>query len=91
VGKEMTTEVIVMKYALTSGMFRMKATIKNGYASQVSPGKSMGYFLSHSDYVMTEDEAKIKFNEMRNKKIESLRKQTTKLYDKKFIIQDCIN
>lgn len=89
-GKEVK-EVIVTKYAVTTGMFRMMAAVSvDGYASQL-PENKMGHFLSREGYALTEDEAIKKFEEARIKKLQSLDKQTKKLSAMKFSIDSCIN
>lgn len=81
-------EVWVTKYALTSGIFRVNAKIcSNVSSSMISYRESNARFDQYAhgnDWHKTEVEAIARAEQMRTKKIASLKKQIAKLEAMKF-------
>ena len=68
-----------VKYALTSGLFQLKGRITaDGYFSEDS-GPRIGFFLGKSDYRLTLEDAMAAAEEKRQRKIESLKRQLSKI------------
>ena len=72
-------EIYVTKYALSQGIYKTQATIKDGLA-KVEPSKecesiAFPYYLHEGEYALTEHVARVQATKRRDKKIESLRKQ----------------
>lgn len=85
-------KVWISKYALTTGIFeteveRCEASSNNDNSDMVKAMEgrsSIYYFGEGKDWHLTRDEAIIKAEEMRFKKIESIKKQLNKLEKLKF-------
>ncbi len=65
-------KVWITKYALTKGLFQVEAEIVDGVYASVG-------MLFTREWVETEEEAREKFEVMRKRKIERLRRATTKI------------
>lgn len=81
----MEKKIFVFKYALTKGIIEVDAEIKQGIYSEFTKVKNQGNLIYlDKDYVHTKEEALKKAEDMRLKKIESLKKQIVKLEKMKF-------
>ena len=69
------TAVYVTRFALTKGILKMKGRIDNGYFYPVERYDS----FSTTDFFINREDAKSKAEEMRKKKITSLKKQIAQL------------
>lgn len=80
------TTIYVTKYALSTGVVVMEATIdSDGYATAPRSG---WYTFHKGEYALTEADAVDQFNGMRVKRIASLNKQLKKLESMKFKLKD---
>ena len=76
----MEKKIFVFKYALTKGIIEVDAEIKQGIYGEFTKVKNQGNLIYlDKDYVHTKEEALKKAEDMRLKKIESLKKQIVKL------------
>jgi hypothetical protein len=81
----MEKKIFVFKYALTKGIIEVDAEIKQGIYGEFTKVKNQGNLIYlDKDYVHTKEEALKKAEDMRLKKIESLKKQIVKLEKMKF-------
>lgn len=81
----MEKKIFVFKYALTKGIIEVDAEIKQGIYGEFTRVKNQGNLMYlDKDYVHTKEEALKKAEDMRLKKIESLKKQIVKLEKMKF-------
>lgn len=81
----MEKKIFVFKYALTKGIIEVDAEIKQGTHEKYAKSKNqMNIMWPNRDYVHTKEEALKKAEDMRFKKIESLKKQIVKLEKMKF-------
>lgn len=70
----------VTKYALTQGILEIKAIeLDNEMIKQINEGRTSYYHDEGREWHRTKDEAIKKANEMREKKLASLKKQIVKL------------
>lgn len=76
--------VWITKYALTSGLIEVKAKEVCPEAVEVKNGKWRGSWFWGNDWHTTKEAAIAKAEEMREKKIKSLRKQLEKLEKMRF-------
>ena len=81
----MEKKIFVFKYASTKGIIEVDAEIKQGIYGEFTKVKNQGNLIYlDKDYVHTKEEALKKAEDMRLKKIESLKKQIVKLEKMKF-------
>lgn len=81
----MEKKIFVFKYALTRGIIEVDAEIGHGtYEEYAKVKNQMDIIWLNRDYVHTKEEALKKAEDMRFKKIESLKKQIVKLEKMKF-------
>lgn len=81
----MEKKIFVFKYALTKGIMEVDAKIEQGAYEEYAQVKDwIGFIWLNRDYVHTKEEALKKAEDMRLKKIESLKKQIVKLEKMKF-------
>lgn len=75
------TQIWVTKYALTAGVFKIDAKLSNTgeMASFKRKEAAFGEYAHGKDFHLTEDAARLRFEEMRKKKQESLVKQKAKI------------
>lgn len=79
------TKIWVTKYALTSGIFEAEAEIEDQYGRMASiPSRRYFTAFHGNDWHRTLTEANKRAEEMRLKKISSLKKQLKKLEELKF-------
>lgn len=80
--------VYVTKYALTKGIFPIRAELIDGgqYASEVGPG--IGHFLGRNEYALTEEEAIEQAKKKRDAKIKSLSKKQSQLLAMVFKVRE---
>ena len=76
-------KIYVTKYALSSGIFEVMATIKDGMASCRREGRFQEFF-SGTSFHYTKDHALAEAEEMRIRKLKSLDKQAKKISALKF-------
>lgn len=70
----------VTKYALTQGILEIKAIeLKDGMIKHIDRGHTVYYLGEGREWHRTKDEAVKKANELREKKLASLKKQIAKL------------
>ncbi len=83
--KPETTKIFIVKYALTEGIFIVDATERAGnmYSSPSTQGFGTLYWHKN-EYALTVEEAIARAEELRKKKLKSLRKQLDKLEQKVF-------
>lgn len=81
----MEKKIFVFKYALTRGIIEVDAEIKQGTHEEYAQVEDrIGFIWLNRDYVHTKEEALKKAEDMRFKRIESLKKQIVKLEKMKF-------
>lgn len=81
----MEKKIFVFKYALTKGIIEVDAEIhQNAYGEFARVKDWYNLVYLDKDYVFTKEEALKKAENMRLRKIESLKKQIAKLEKKKF-------
>ena len=81
----MEKKIFIFKYALTKGIIEVDAKIEQGIHEEYAMVKDwIGFIWLNRDYVHTKEEALKKAEEMRLKKIKSLKKQIVKLEKMKF-------
>lgn len=81
----MEKKIFVFKYALTKGIIEVDAEIKQGIYGEFAKVKDRGNLIYlDKDYAHTKEEALKKAEDMRIRKIESLKKQIVKLEKMKF-------
>ena len=78
-------KVWITKYALTTGIYEIEAEItENGSAYDMHASLPTFYHKEGKDWHRTKESAIKKAEEMRQKKIESLKKQIEKLEEMRF-------
>jgi len=82
-------KVYVTKYALTKGIFTIKAELLDGgnYAREVNAG-DYRLFLSRSEYALTAEEAAKQAISKRDARVKSIIKRTKKLQQMAFDIKE---
>lgn len=82
---KMEKKIFIFKYALTKGIMEVDAKIKQDTYEEYATVKDLiGLIWLNRDYVHTKEEALKKAEDMRLRKIESLKKQIAKLEKMKF-------
>lgn len=77
-------KVWITRYALTKGIVETEGEILQDKSLKVTSGEYRGAWFWHKDFELTEEDAKVRAEEMRMKKIDSLKKRILKLEKKKF-------
>lgn len=76
----MKKTIFIFKYALSDGILKVVAEIsEDGCARYKTPGDCFAKHYSRSAYALTFEEAKKKAEEMRKRKIASVKKQLERL------------
>lgn len=78
-------KVWITKYALTKGIIEVEVDSTSSGSIIVKTGDLKGSWFYHTHYCTSKQEAIVKANEMRRKKIDSLKKQIDKLEKMKFV------
>ena len=78
------TTIYVTKYALTSGSFKVEATLKEGGAMAVSKDGCYPSYWHRNEFWLTQDEAIADCENRRVAKLKSLQKQKEKIQTMKF-------
>lgn len=77
--------VWITKYALTKGIFQLEANPCIGFSGMIEAAHAQYPTIYHEpDWRSTREEAVARAGEMRRKKIESLKKQISRLENLKF-------
>ncbi|HBE9079116.1 TPA: hypothetical protein KNG91_002039 [Serratia fonticola] len=83
------TTVYITKYALTAGVLKREGEISESGSVQYRDPVHRGLLWAwHTDYRLTEAEALVKAEDMRKKKIASLKNQIAKLEAMTFTIKE---
>lgn len=78
------TTIYVTKYALTSGPFKVEATLRNDVSMAVWREGSFQCYAHGNDFWLTKDEALSDCEKRRAAKLKSLQKQKEKIKTMKF-------
>lgn len=77
-------KVWITKYALTKGIIETEGKQNSGTSYTITSGEYRNSWFHQTDVALSEEDAKKRAEEMRLKKIESLKKQIAKYEHMKF-------